>query len=165
MTASLVGIDFNIILQLVNTLVLFLLLRHFLFRPVSEFMASRRDKIKQSFDQARGEEEQAQKLKGEYETKLKGIREEAQNIIREASIKAEERKQEIVKEAKKEAERILARAQKEIQLEKEKAMSEIKTQIVDLAIISAQKVIEKNLDNKTCRGIVSDFIDGVGKVS
>ncbi len=165
MTANLVGIDFNMVLQLINTLVLFLLLRHFLFRPVSGFMASRRERIRHSIASAREKEEQARRLKEEYEARLGDIREEAQRIMRDAVARAEEQRQEIIREAKRERERILAGARRDINLEKEKAMAELKAQVVDLAILGAQKVIGKTLDSNTNRAIVRDFIDEVGKVS
>lgn len=165
MTGNLVSIDMNMVFQLVNTLVLFLLLRHFLFRPVSNFMEARRNKIKSSLQLAEEKNREADKLREEYEGKLANIKEEAQKIIREAAAKGEERRQEIIREARREADRILERARREIQLEKEKALEEVKAHVVDMAIMAAEKVIEKNLDTNTNRAIVRDFIEKVGKVS
>jgi F-type H+-transporting ATPase subunit b len=165
MRANLVGIDINMVFQLFNTLVLFILLRRFLFGPVSDFMKKRKEKIEIALKEAEEKNSRADQLKEEYERKLADIEKEAEGILREASSKAEERRQEILKEAKEEAGRIIARARREIQLEKEKAISEVKEHIINVALGAAGKLIEQNLDTGTNRRIVRQFIDEVGRVS
>ena len=58
---------------------------------------------------------------------------------------------------------ILEKAQKEIEREKEAAVHEIKGDIADIAVNIAQKVIEKDLNEKDHERLVSEFIDGWGE--
>lgn len=165
MTGNLVGIDMNMVLQLVNTLVLYFLLRHFLFKPVSEHLANRQNKIGNDLNDARDTKEEMEKLKREYHRKLDEIDERAKGIINEAVGKGEARHREIIEKAKAEAKDIVDRARREIQLERQKAMSEVMDDMVEVSIQAAEKVLERSVDSETNRRLVRDFVDRMGRVS
>ncbi|MBA1334059.1 MAG: hypothetical protein HPY66_1543 [Firmicutes bacterium] len=165
MRAELVGIDINMVFQLLNTLLLFVLLRKLLFRRVSDFMRERRKKIEGALREAEEKNRQADQLKQTYAERVRDIEREAERAFRDAAERAEKRKAEILKEAREEAEAIIRRARKEIELEREKAISEAKEYIVGAAIGSASKLIRQNLDSSENRRMVREFIDEVGRVS
>jgi F-type H+-transporting ATPase subunit b len=56
---------------------------------------------------------------------------------------------------------MLARARAEIDSEKLKAISELRREAVELAIVGAEKVIEKNLDDASNRQLVERFLSSV----
>jgi F-type H+-transporting ATPase subunit b len=165
MTGSLVGIDMNMVFQLVNTLVLYLLLRHFLFKPVSDHLASRRDRIENDLRSAEDAKKEAERLKSEYQGKLDGVEKEAGEIISGAARSGEMRRCEIIRDAKAEAKNIFKRAQRDIMLEKEKAMSGIRDEMVSISMQAAEKVLEENIDSETNRRLIRDYVDGVGRIS
>lgn len=165
MRAELVGIDINMFFQLLNTLLLFLLLRKLLFGRVSDFMRERREKIQGALQEAEEKNREADRLKQTYAEKIRDIEREAERAFRDAAERAEKRRAEILKEAGEEAEAIIRRAGKEIELEREKAISEVKEYVVAAAIGSAAKLIRQNLDSSENRRMVREFIDGVGRVS
>jgi len=150
-------------IQLLNTFILYLILKKLLFKPVTEFMANREKEIADSIQRAEDMNEEALKLKSEYMEKLKVAEEEGREIIREASKKAEERAAEIIKGAEKEAKEIKERALLDIAREKEKAINDLKDEIASIAMLAASKVIEKNLDDNAHRDFVRSFIDEVGE--
>ncbi|HOA82115.1 MAG TPA: ATP synthase F0 subunit B, partial [Defluviitaleaceae bacterium] len=121
MGGSLLSFDkqflFSLIIQLINTLILFFVLGKLLFKPLTNFMEKRSERIKEQIDFAKSEEEKALKLKEEYEAKLQKIQEEADAILKEAREKALRKEDSIIEEARKESEIIRNRALADIERE------------------------------------------------
>lgn len=161
--AGLVQLDWTFVFQIINTFILYLILKKLLFKPVTEFMANREEGIKNSLKEAEIKNEEAEKKKAEYLTKIEGAEEEGRQIVKEAAKRAEERASEIIKAAEKEADQIKERARVEIEREKEKAINSLKDEIASIAMLAASKVIEKDLDEKNHRVLVKEFIDEVGE--
>lgn len=153
----------SLIMQITATIILFLILRHFLFKPVTEFLNARKEKIANDLETANKNKEEAQNLKSEYEMKIEASKKEAQGIIEAARRRGEEVREEIIMEAKKEAEAIIEKARKEIEREREKAVEELKEEVVTIAMLAASKVIDKNLDINAHKEIINKFINEVGE--
>ena len=151
------------ILQLANTFILFLLLKKFLFKPVTEFMNNRSNEIEESIKLAKTKNEEADSLKVEYQTKIEGSEDEGRQLIREAAKKAEDRASGIVKAAQEEATEIKDRSKLEIEREKEKAINSLKDDIASIAMLAATKVVEADIDEKKHMNLVNKFIDEVGE--
>src|SRR6056297_86 len=99
MRAGLVEINWTFAFQIINTIILYLILKKLLFKPVTEFMQSRKDGISASLEEAENMTEKANELKAQYESKIKASEEEGRQIIREDSVRADNRATEIVKAA------------------------------------------------------------------
>ncbi len=158
-------VEFNaaFFMQLVNTILMFLILKRFLFEPVTEFMENRRESIEASIEEAELKNIESDKLKAQYEERLNAIQEERNKIIEEATSKAKNRGDEIVAEADAEAEKMLERARREIEREKQKMLNELKGELSYLAIAAAEKVIEKDLDAGAHQQMIQQFIDKAGE--
>lgn len=152
----------SMILQLISTLLLFFILRHFLYKPVSKFMNDRKEGIQGDIDDAKALKNEAIELKSEYELKINEAKTEGQKIIEDSRKRGEEIKQDIVNEARVEANGIMEKARVEIEREKEKALEEIKLQAGEMAILIASKVIDKNLDMNLQKDMIDKFVDEVG---
>lgn len=152
----------SMILQLIATVVLFFILRHFLYKPVSKFMNERKEGIQSDIDDAKALKSEAIELKSEYEFKINEAKTEGQKIIEDSRKRGEEIKQDIVREARVEANSIMEKARVEIEREKEKALEEIKLQAGEMAILIASKVIDKNLDMNLQKDMIDKFVDEVG---
>lgn len=107
---------------------------------------------------------EADEYKKEYIDKLNTIEDTSREIIKEATLKAQERKSEIVKSAEKEAEKVLQRNKLEIEREKEKALEEVKTNIIDLTIFASEKMMKTTLDKSKHEKLILNFIEEVGEV-
>lgn len=148
--------------QLVNTFILFMFLRRFLFKPVTEFMAKRENEIKSTFDLAEKKNQEAEQIMADYKEKIKHADQEGKEIIRHATIKAESKSSEIVKSAEEHAQEVKDKAQKEIEREKAKAIHLIKDEIASMAILAAGKVVEADMSAEKHQSMVAKFIDEVG---
>ncbi len=161
--AGLVEPSWTFVFQIINTFILYLILKKLLFKPVTEFMESRENEINNSIEEAKAKNQEADKIKQEYLTKIKGAEEEGRQIVRDAAKRAEERSDEIIKAAKMEADQIKERAVKDIEREKEKAINTLKDEIASIAMLAASKVIEKDLNEEGHKTLVKEFIDEVGE--
>ena len=161
--AGLVEINWTLAFQIVNTIILYVILKKLLFKPVTEFMAARQNGIVESMQEAEGKNEQADKLMQEYQLKLAGVQDEGREIIKDASKRAEERANEIVNGAHDEASKIKERTEAEIKREQQKAVNALKNEVASMAIMAAGKIINKNLDVNEHNQLISEFIDEVGE--
>ena len=73
----------------VNVLVLFVALRHFLIKPVMGVIEQRNEMIRQQFDAAQKTQDEANKMKADYEQQLDTAKEQAADIIAAARVRSE----------------------------------------------------------------------------
>lgn len=158
-----VTISYELVIQIINTIVLFWILKSILFKRVLSIVDAREQGIKT--DIATGEKAKSEglALKEQYEQKLHVAKNEGQEIIKQATLRAEQKSQEIITAAKDEATGIKDKASKDIAQEKEKVMNELKNDISNIAILAAEKVIEKDIDKSKHEEMINKFIEEVGE--
>lgn len=153
----------DIILVLCNTLILFLILKHFLFDKINKVIDDRKNDIAESYRKADEAEEQAKLMQQEYTEKLSSAKEESAEIVRSATQKAQLRSDEIIAEARNEAKGIVDRANDEIDREKKIAVNQMKDEIVVIALSAASAVVQKKISGEDDERLVESFIDSVGE--
>lgn len=160
-------IDFNegFFLQILNTLILFSFLSWKLFKPVTAALEKRKESIAKSYEDANKTLDQAEDLKKSYEEKIAQAREERNEIIAKAKDIATKQANDIVKQAEEEAKIIKENAQKQTEAYRQKAMNEVKDDIAAMAVLAAANILKKEIDTKTNRDMILEFIDGVGEVT
>ena len=163
MEKALVGITWEFVFQIVNTFIIFLLLRKLLFKPVLNIIESRENDIKNDLAEGEKAKNEGLALKKEYESKINFAKDEGQEIIKQATIRAEQKSDDIVNTAKKDALGIKEKANKDIEQEKQKVINEIKNDISNIALLAASKVIEKDLDKSKHEELIENFIKEVGE--
>lgn len=163
---SFVGIDtWTLIFTWVNLLVLFLLIKKFLFQPVKKILDRRETEVREMYDKAESANNTAAALQTEYQEKLSDVEHEAREIVEAARRRASVQSREIVGEARGKAADILQKANIRIESERRNAVNEIKNELSSLAVDIAGKVIEKDIDEKDHEKLVKEFIDGIGEAS
>lgn len=151
------------VLMMIAIFVLFLFASYFLFNPAREFLKKRQDKIKGELDSAAKDMEDAAKLKAEYESKLKDIEKEADEILSDARKRALANENKIVADAREEAARIIERAKVEAELEKQKAADEVKCEMVVLASMMAGKVVKASIDTNVQESLINETLKEIGE--
>ncbi len=147
-----------------NLLILFLLMKKFLFKPVRKMMLDRENEVKEMYDDAESSKASAAQIKAEYEGRLAEATQEAEEIIKNATRSATLKSEEIIAEAHKSATGIIARADKQIEAEKRNAENELKNEVSELAISIAAKVIEDELDENKHKKLIDSFIENMGEL-
>lgn len=128
----------NILWTVVNLLVLYLVFKKFLFKPVMKVINAREDMIKQQFDDAKKSQEEADALKASYDEKLESAKTEADEIRN----RAQEEHEAALEKTRKETEVMLEKAKADIATEKEKATEAAQADIARLALIAARKIVK-----------------------
>ncbi len=141
-----------------NLLILFLLVKKFLFKPVQNILKQRDAEVREMYEKAEEAEKNAKSLEAEYSERLGGAKEEAGRIMQEATRSARERGDEIVGEAQAKAAGLISRAEAQIEREREAAVGELRAQVADMAVAIAEKVIEKEIDPSDHARLVEDFM-------
>ncbi len=153
----------DVLITGVNIFILFFAMSYFLFDPARDFLEKRRQRIANDLETAKSSKEDAVALKAEYEAKLKAVDKEAEEILAEARKKAKKQEAEIVAEAKEEAARIIERANREIDLEKKKALEDVKTEIVSIAALMAEKAVAASMNVKIQDTLVEETLKEMGE--
>ena len=161
------GLDWQLladsVLTLIAVFVLFLLMSYFLFNPARKMLNDRKQKIKGELDEARISLEDANSLKAEYESKLKDVNKEAEEILSDARRRALENENRIIAEAKEEAARIMERARTEAELEKQKLADDVKKEIISVASLMAGKVVAASIDTKVQDQLIEETLKEMGE--
>ena len=147
----------GLVWTIINLIVLFLLLRHFLINPVSNIMEQRRKLIADGLQNAQDTQDAANRLKVEYEEALSGAKKESAEIVDKARIDARAEYDRIVGEAGAKAGNIIENAKENVRIEREQTMKELQSQIAGLAIASAEKIVGDKEQN-----IYDQFLGEVG---
>lgn len=152
-------------IQLLNTIILCTVLSKLLYKPVTGFLNKRKEAVAAQIDAAELKLQEADKLKKEYEAKLKNIEGEKLYILDKARIEAKENSNRIISQAKDEAETIKNRAMVDIQREQEKAKDEIKNNIVELSTLISGKFIAEKISDEEKNKLIEDTISDLEDVS
>lgn len=157
-----ISVDINLLFAIINIIVLFLLLRKFLIKPVRNIMEKRDEMIRSGLENARKSQSDAELMKQEYEEKLKNAGDISAGIISDAKKEAEARSKNILDEANAKADNILSSARENAETAKIKAVSEAKEQIADLAAEMARKFVTTSKDSNFDSGEYDRFIRETG---
>lgn len=149
-------------LMIIAIFVLFLIMSYFLFNPARKMLNGRKEKIRNELETARQDMENAQKLKEEYEAKLKNIDKEAEGILSEARKKALGNENQIIAQAKEEAARIVDRSRVEAELEKQKMSDDVKKEIISVASLMAGKVVAASVDTDLQNQLIDETLKEIG---
>jgi len=145
-------------LQVVAFVVLFLLLRRFLFGPLLNAMSQREQEIAEGLDAGERAKAEMARIDEERQQMLDDAREAGREQVRKAVKEAEQVKDRIVAEARDEAQQIRQRAKESVELEREETMLQLRHDVVDLALLAARRAVLTPLDEQKHREAIDDFI-------
>ncbi len=162
---SLDVISFNlwqILIALLNLLVLYWLIKKFLYAPVQKMLDKRQEELNSKYDAAEKAKTQAEQDEKYWHNKIESANSEADEILKKASENANRRSDKIIDKAKAEAEDIIRQAQTDAELEHKKAKEEIKREIVDVSAALAEKMLSREINIEDHRSIIDYAIDEIG---
>jgi F-type H+-transporting ATPase subunit b len=153
------GVDlFKLAFQIINFLLILYLLNRFLFKRVLALLDERRERISKGLEDAEAAARDRELARAEREAALDEARKEAQTMIARATKIAEDSRAEIVAAARAEAEKVTARATEEITAEKQRAIAELRSQVADLALDAAGRLVKAQMNAPTQRRLVEEFL-------
>jgi len=152
----------QIVASLLNLLILFLIIKKFLYKPVKAMLEKRQAEIEKQYTDAEDAKEQALLNKKNYEEILAGAQDKADSLISSAVNMASAREQEILDDAKRKADGILRKAESDAQLELKKAEESIKQEIIGVSTVLTEKLLEREIKADDHQKLIDSFIENIG---
>ena len=151
---QLLRIDWNVVWTIINLLILFVALRHFLYNPVMKVMDERKKMIDGQIADAENQKKQAGELKAHYAKTLEEAHAESADIMDKAR-----------KSAHAEAQRIIKDAHKTVELERDKTVADLQSEIAVLAVAAAGKVLGEASNSENNQLLYNQFLAQAGGVN
>ncbi len=139
------------------------ILKKYAWGPLLNLLDERRQKIEGEFQQIEDEKAEADKLKAEYENKLKNIESERRQKIAEAVNEANKMASDIKIGAQEEARNMINRTNEQLKRDVDTAKIQLKEDMVNITIKAAEKILHEKLDESKERDLIGNFIDGIEK--
>jgi F-type H+-transporting ATPase subunit b len=149
--------------EVVSFAILFFVLYKYAFPGILSMLEEREKKIKDSLDEAERHRSDSERKLREYEAKLNAAAKEAESIMAAAKERVQRLMEENEQRMTVEAERIKGDAMREIEQERRRAIQDIRAQTTDLALMVAEKVVQRSLTDADHRKLADDALDALAK--
>jgi F-type H+-transporting ATPase subunit b len=152
--------------QIINFIILFLVLRKWVFGPILSVLERRRETIAQGLEDARVAAEERANAEAEAQNILSEAQAKASQVIREATERAEGVANDIKVAAEADVVKAREAALADVAQERDQILANIRNQVAALSIAAAQKLVGEALDEKRQHALINEFFSGVkaGKV-
>ena len=152
----------QILISLVNLLLLTLIVKKFLFKPVKKVMDQRKAAIDADYEQARAAREEAEESRQNYAAAMAAVRQTSDQLIAEATRAAEHRSSEIVEEARERATDIRRQAEADAVLERKKAEEDMRREIADVSTRLTGVLLKREINEEDHRALIDSFLQEIG---
>jgi F-type H+-transporting ATPase subunit b len=149
---------FQVVIAAANFVVFLVLLWQFAFKPVAAMLAERRERIEQGLRDAEQAKRDRESAEQERLAALTEARREANDILARAQKVAQETRDADIAATREELDRMRTRATEEIDAEKTRALAELRSEVADLALQAAGRVVRETMTDQRQRRLVEEFL-------
>jgi F-type H+-transporting ATPase subunit b len=149
--------------EVLSFAILLFVLYKYAFPGILSVLEEREKRIKDSLDQAEHHRSEAERKLKEYEAKLNSAAKDAEGILAAAKERAQRLMEENEQRMTTEAERIKGDAMREIDHERRKAIQDIRSHTTDLALMVAEKVVQRSLNEADHRKFADEALEALSK--
>lgn len=152
----------DILLHVLNTTILFVVIRFLVYKPVRAFLNARAEKIAGELENASGSRMQAERMLSEAQGERQTAEAAAAQLQSEATVRAQQIGDDLIAAAKAQAEEIVQKARAEAGHVKVAAQEEMQAQALSMAVLIAEKMIGRELAEKDNAALARQFLSKVG---
>lgn len=152
----------NILISLANLVLLYLMIKKFMYKPVRKTLEERKAAIDTQYADAEQAKAAALADKEAWEEKIRHADSDADEIIKNATDAAKRRGEKILSDAQEKADGIIRVAEMEASLEKKKAEDEIKQEIIVVSTALAEKMLAREVKPDDHKALINSFIENIG---
>ncbi|MGC6367964.1 MAG: F0F1 ATP synthase subunit B [Candidatus Marinamargulisbacteria bacterium] len=152
---------YEIILQIINFGILYLLLKKFLAAPLSNFLANRSNLIKHNIETSEMNKKKSEDILAQQKDTLKQAQLEAQSIRNKAEESAQNELASVVEKGKQSAEQMLAQAKQDIDVQTNNARKTLLKDVADLAVKVVQKFVVTEVSEKDKKATIDKLVEQV----
>jgi F-type H+-transporting ATPase subunit b len=139
-------------------LILFPVINAFFLVPLQAAIQERNSNLESTFSEAEELKAEMQKMRTDYERRLANTEAQAREQIQSQIKEAQNLRATLMDEATQKTQALIAQAEQEIAAERDRLIGDLRSQVVDLALSAAEKVVRENMDTDRNRRIIEDFI-------
>jgi F-type H+-transporting ATPase subunit b len=154
-----IGIDWKILIpQIINFLVLLIIMRVLLYKPILKILGDRKSNIENSLALAEKTKKEAEELEIKNLEKIKLVKLEALKIIEDSRNTIQTESKTLKEKATSEAAEIIKKAHSETEFERQKMISSLKKELAELVLLVTGKLTKKTVEVSVQRQLVDDVI-------
>lgn len=153
----------ELIVAAIGFIIVFVFMARFAIPRLNKVLEERRERIQGEMEKAEKTREEADQILDQYRAQLANAREEANRIIEDARQNAEAMRRDLAEKAERESQQIVARAQEEIRAERDRAFNDLRTQVGELSVELATRVVGESLDRDRQLRMVDQYIDELSR--
>lgn len=162
-TLEIISVNFwQILISLANLVILFLLMKKFLYKPVHKMLDERQKAIDSQYKDADDAKRIAEEERDVWEQKMQTAQTQANEILQNATANASRRSDAIIAEAKDKADGIVRSAENEAELQRIKAADDIKNDIVDISSVLTEKLLSREINADDHKALIDSFLEDIG---
>lgn len=150
---------YTILFTIINLLILFAFLKHFLFGKITAILDQRAQAVKGDLDQAAQEKQAAQALRGQYEAQLADARTQSLQLVAEAKARGQREYDAALAAAQADAKKLTEDTRAQLEAERQTMLTGARKEVAQLALLAAAKVAGRALDCQDDRAMVNAFLD------
>jgi F-type H+-transporting ATPase subunit b len=158
-----INLNFTLVLQVLNFLLLVFVLYKLLYKPVMKFLDERAHRIRTLIDETERAKEEAEKNAAKAQEKVQKARQDAYEILEKAKLEAQLEREKILEDTRLETQRMIRRAKEEIEHDVERAKGELRREVSGLSLMIAERLIEKSLTTEDNKRLVKKYLDELEK--
>ena len=155
-------LNLNLLYTVVNVLILFLLLRKFLYKPVMGIIAQRQKQVDDALNAAETSKKEAAAAMNAAQDKLRNVDAEAAARRTAYEEQAEKEKQQLLADAQKQADAILAEGKAAAEAERQHKLRQADAQTTALARAMCEKLLSRNLTEQDDSRLLDDLLEKAG---
>lgn len=155
-------LDWNLLFTVINLLLLFVLMKIFLFKPVKNIIAQRQAEADKQFNEAAKKQAEADGLKAQYETSIANAKAEQTNAMQETMRHADAEYNRIVGDAKDTAKQIKEDAISEAESQKTQILKKAEKEIADMVVEATVKVVCEKTGSDVDNSLYNEFLNKAG---
>jgi F-type H+-transporting ATPase subunit b len=155
------GLGINIgylIIQILGIIILLAFLKAFLYEPILRTLEARAARIAKGLEDARQAAIARDNADAEAKKILDAARAEAARVRQAAAEQGEETRKGIIRQAEEQARTIVEESRETAQEERDRVLSDLRSQVVAIALAATNKLVRSDLDEAAQRESVNDFL-------
>lgn len=160
---SMKTIPIDLILNILNIVIFYIIIRFIVYKPVKKFMTARTQRINDMQKNAEQAQKQADEIKAQYDELISKSEQASNEIVMQGEKKAAQEAAKIIEQANLKAEQLVKKAREKTDDERAETVAAMKADTVGFAIDISEKILARQIKDSDNRRIAEDFFDTVSK--
>ena len=151
----------SLLMHLVNIVILYIVFRLLLYKPVAKFMKSRQERFAKEREELDAEKAEADAIRAQGDEILHKARSDAETQVAQIMAQADKDAKSIREEAQKQAGVIIENAKQEAQEEKRRQLEAMHDQVMELSVALASRILEREIKPEDHQKLMEEFLSEV----